>query len=145
MEQEKKVNGVENQEKTYSEAQFAGLLADKQAEVRKRQEAEKRVSDLEAELEKLKNVDPHAPGAQGQIDPDERPLTINELANLLGIEPDETGEKTTPKTGGKVAGDVPGISLGWLNRSRNKPVVQMSDAELDKLAEDITLPQTATD
>jgi len=39
--------------KTYSDEQFKGLLADKQAEVKKRQEAEKQIADLQGQVETL--------------------------------------------------------------------------------------------
>jgi len=38
---------VKTEAKTYSDEQFKGLLADKQAEVRKRQDAEKQIADLQ--------------------------------------------------------------------------------------------------
>ena len=39
--------------KTYSDEQFKELLADKQAEVRKRQDAEKQIADLQGKVEAL--------------------------------------------------------------------------------------------
>ncbi len=133
MEPERKED-LGGQEKTYTEAQFAGLLADKQAEVKRRQEAEGRVSELEKELAARQKVDPHGSGEED--DPDNRPLTINDLVELLGENPGPDGAQP-PKTGGRVAGGPAGGSLGWLNRSRHKPLTAMSDAELDKLAEEL--------
>lgn len=125
---------VETAEKTYTEAQFAGLLADKQAEVRRRQEAEGRVSELEKELAARQKVDPHAPSDED--DPDNKPLTMNDLVQLLGIEPGAKPEAV--KTDGRAAGGPAGTSLPWFGRQRQVPLSEMSDAELDKLAEEIS-------
>lgn len=135
MEQTEKTD-QNGQERTYSEEQFKGLLADKQSEVRRRQEAEARISDLEKELEARKRIDPHAPGAQGEEDPDNRPLTMNDLVQLLGGEEPQANPQP-PKSGQRAAGGPAGVSLPWLGRNRNKPVEEMSDAELDKLAEEL--------
>ena len=40
--------------KMYSEEQFKGLLADKQAEVKKRQDAEKQIAELQSQLSESK-------------------------------------------------------------------------------------------
>ena len=97
----------QGQVQTFTAEQFKGLLADKQAEVRRRQEAERINSELQQQTEYLKNggsaiemelnarkaIDPHAPepekpqtaglaaqsaGHPAEID-DNRPLTMNDL------------------------------------------------------------------
>lgn len=65
--------------KTYSAQEFNGLLADKQAEVRKRQEAEKRASELEGQLSQFKAATPPATAAND----DSRPLTLAEFRRLM--------------------------------------------------------------
>src|SRR5512137_1070274 len=67
--------------KTYSVQEFNGLLADKQAEVRKRQDAEKRAAELEGQLNQFKTAVPPKP-AQSEND-ENRPLTVAEFRKLL--------------------------------------------------------------
>ncbi len=62
--------------KTYSEDQFKGLLADKQAEVKKRQDAEKQIAELQGKLTEAK---PEASAAAG----DDRALTVSEFKQLM--------------------------------------------------------------
>jgi hypothetical protein len=61
--------------KTYSEDQFKGLLADKQAEVKKRQDAEKQIAELQGKLSESKPVEPTAG--------DDRALTVTEFKQLM--------------------------------------------------------------
>jgi hypothetical protein len=64
--------------KVYSAEQFGGLLADKQAEVKKRQDAEKRAAESEAQLNALK-----AAPKQEPVNDENRPLTVAEFRKLL--------------------------------------------------------------
>jgi hypothetical protein len=66
--------------KTYTEQQFSGLLADKQAEVRKRQEAEKRVAELHEQLSQFQT----RPSRETEgTDEDSKPLTIAQFRKLM--------------------------------------------------------------
>jgi hypothetical protein len=80
MEQQDNVNSgeVKQEVKTYSAEQFNGLLADKQTEVRKRQDAEKRATDAEQQLNALKS-----PPKQETVNDENRPLTVAEFRKLL--------------------------------------------------------------
>jgi hypothetical protein len=78
MESEVKTENSSTEIKTYSAEQFGGLLADKQAEVRKRQDAEKRAADVETQLAAFKAA------AKPESGNDEnRPLTVAEFRKLL--------------------------------------------------------------
>lgn len=77
MDSEVKTENSGTEVKTYSAEQFGGLLADKQAEVRKRQDAEKRAADAEAQFAALKNA------AKPDANDDNRPLTVAEFRKLL--------------------------------------------------------------
>jgi vacuolar-type H+-ATPase subunit I/STV1 len=81
MEQQDNANSseVKTEVKTYSAEQFNGLLADKQTEVRKRQEAEKRASELDAQLAAMKSNPPK----QESVSDENRPLTVAEFRKLL--------------------------------------------------------------
>lgn len=67
-------------ETTYTAEQFKGLLADKQAEVRKRQEAEKQIADLQQQLSQRT-----APPSRDTEEPgqDDKPLTISQFRQLM--------------------------------------------------------------
>ena len=71
---------VKTEVKTYSEEQFKGLLADKQAEVKKRQQ-------LESELAGLKpaKADPPSGKIEGTAD-DDAPMTVSQFKKLLAEE-----------------------------------------------------------
>lgn len=80
MSEEKQVSSEEKtevQEKTYSEEQFKGLLADKQAEVKKRQELEKQLSELKTAK------DPTSGKNEGA---ENRPLTVGEFKKMMAEE-----------------------------------------------------------
>jgi hypothetical protein len=81
MEQQDNANSseVKTEVKTYSAQEFNGLLADKQTEVRKRQDAEKRVSEIEGQLTAMKNTPPK----QDSVTEENRPLTVAEFRKLL--------------------------------------------------------------
>ena len=65
--------------KTYTEEQFNGLLADKQAEVKRRQELQRQVDELKA-----KDSQTLPPGENGGSSDDEnRPVTIAEFKKLM--------------------------------------------------------------
>ena len=66
--------------KTYSEEQFKGLLADKQAEVKKRQDAEKQIADLQAQMETLTT---RTPRDNGETSEQDRPLTVGQFQKLM--------------------------------------------------------------
>jgi len=67
--------------KTYSEEQFKGLLADKQAEVKKRQSIEKELADLKA----AKSETPPSGKSEGS-DSDDAPVTVGQFKKLLAEE-----------------------------------------------------------
>ena len=64
--------------KTYSDEQFKGLLADKQAEVKKRQDAEKQVADLQKQL-----LDAPTSREHEETSNDDKPLTIGQFQTLM--------------------------------------------------------------
>ena len=70
----------ETEAKTYSDEQFKGLLSDKQAEVRKRQEAEKQIADLQSKVETLTSRSSRANEETGEQD---RPLTVGQFQKLM--------------------------------------------------------------
>ena len=62
--------------KTYSEEQFKGLLADKQAEVKKRQELEKQLGELQT-------ANPTSGTSEGA---DDKPLTVSQFKAMMAEE-----------------------------------------------------------
>ena len=66
--------------KTYSDEQFKGLLSDKQAEVKKRQDAEKQIADLQSKVETLTSRSSRANEETGEQD---RPLTVGQFQKLM--------------------------------------------------------------
>src|SRR6056297_4038496 len=75
--------------KTYSEAEFKGLLADKQSEVRKRQELEQQIAGLKAD--RAEGFGKPDAGASEQrtdsgIADSDKPLTVTEFKKLLADE-----------------------------------------------------------
>ena len=76
--------------KTYSEEQFKGLLADKQAEVKKRQ-------SIEAELAELKAKQTQTPPSgknEGSEKSEDAPLTVSQFKKLLAEERQAEADKT---------------------------------------------------
>jgi hypothetical protein len=69
---------VKTVEKTYSEEQFKGLLADKQAEVKKRQDLEKQVEELSAKTAEI----PPSGNNEG-LDADDAPMTVGQFRSML--------------------------------------------------------------
>ena len=74
--------------KTYSEEQFKGLLADKQAEVKKRQDAEKQIADLQGKVETLTSRTSRANEETSEQDRPfdnalDRPLTVGQFQKLM--------------------------------------------------------------
>ncbi len=67
--------------KVYSEEQFSGLLADKQAEVKKRQELERQLAEVEARQNQDKTPPPGENG--GNSPDDDRPMTVGEFKRLM--------------------------------------------------------------
>lgn len=66
-------------ETTYTAEQFKGLLADKQAEVKKRQEAEKQIADLQQQLAQRT-----APPSRDTEEPGhDKPLTMGQFRQLM--------------------------------------------------------------
>jgi hypothetical protein len=83
METEKTENSsqeVKQEQKTYTAEQFSGLLADKQAEVKKRQDAEKQITELQQQLSQLTARPSRETEAPGD---DDRPLTISRFRQLM--------------------------------------------------------------
>lgn len=71
---------VKTEVKAYTAEQFNGLLADKQAEVRKRQDAEKLAAQLQDQLSQLKT----RPSRETEgDDEDSKPLTMAQFKKLL--------------------------------------------------------------
>jgi hypothetical protein len=72
---------------TYTAEQFKGLLADKQAEVKKRQEAEQQIADLQAKLSTL-NARPSRDtegnsGSSFAEASEDKPLTMGQFKQLM--------------------------------------------------------------
>ncbi len=79
---EKNDAGAEKSEpKVYREEQFSGLLADKQAEVKKRQELERKLTEVEAN----QNQDTAQLAAENSSNSpdDDRPMTVGEFKRLM--------------------------------------------------------------
>lgn len=74
----KSKSDVQTETKTYSEEQFKGLLADKQAEVKKRQDAEKQIAELQGKLSETKSEP-----AAAETGSDDRALTVAEFKQLM--------------------------------------------------------------
>ncbi|MCK5172589.1 MAG: hypothetical protein KAR47_04310, partial [Planctomycetes bacterium] len=85
MSEQENVNSSEaeviQEPKVYSEEQFKGLLADKQAEVKKRQDLERQVAELTAGQDRDDNPTPGDDG--GNSSDNDRPLTIGEFKSLM--------------------------------------------------------------
>lgn len=71
---------VKQETKTYTAEQFSGLLADKQAEVKKRQDAEKQIAELQEQLSKMTARPSRENESIGQED---RPLTMGQFKQLM--------------------------------------------------------------
>ncbi len=69
--------------KVYSEEQFNGLLADKQAEVRKRQELERQLAEVQAKQKKDETPPPGENGGQANSPDDAKPVTMAQLRIFL--------------------------------------------------------------
>lgn len=88
-EETKMENTVEqtHAETTYTAEQFKGLLADKQAEVRKRQDAEKQIADLQKQLTSLRNPtsgeNEGTGGSSFAKAAEDKPLTIAQFKELM--------------------------------------------------------------
>ena len=83
MSEETNVSSVEETKtdtKTYSEEQFKGLLADKQAEVKRRQQLESELSELKAA-----KADPPSGKIEGTAD-DDAPMTAGQFRKMLAEE-----------------------------------------------------------
>lgn len=82
---------VKTEVKTYSAEQFNGLLADKQSEVRKRQDAEKLASQLQEQLSQLKT----RPSRETEgSDEDSKPLTMAQFKKLMAEQKKESDENS---------------------------------------------------
>jgi hypothetical protein len=71
---------VKQETKTYTAEQFSGLLADKQAEVKKRQDAEKQIAELQEQLSKMTARPSRENESTGHED---RPLTMGQFKQLM--------------------------------------------------------------
>jgi hypothetical protein len=78
--EEVKTENSSQEETTYTAEQFKGLLADKQAEVKKRQEAEKQIADLQAQMSTL---DARTSRDNEETGDDDKPLTRKEFQTLM--------------------------------------------------------------
>jgi hypothetical protein len=78
---------VKQEPKTYTSEQFSGLLADKQAEVRKRQDAEKQIAELQEQLSKMtarpsrENVG--TSGSSFAEAAEDKPLTMGQFKQMM--------------------------------------------------------------
>ena len=70
---------VQDKAKTYTEEQFKGLLADKQAEVKKRQELEKQVEELMSSAKEA----PPSGTSEGNDGSDDKPMTVGQFRSML--------------------------------------------------------------
>ena len=78
--EEVKTENSSQDAKTYSEEQFKGLLGDKQAEVKKRQDAEKQIADLTKQVETLTS---RSSRANEETSEQDRPLTVGQFQKLM--------------------------------------------------------------
>jgi hypothetical protein len=69
------------QAKMYTEEQFKGLLADKQAEVKKRQELERQLAQIKENESKAKK-NPTSGTNEGQVAEDQKPMTVGLFKKL---------------------------------------------------------------
>ena len=75
---EKNDAGAEKTEpKVYSEEQFSGLLADKQAEVKKRQELERKVEEL------MSSAKEAPPSGTNEGNDDDAPMTVGQFRKMM--------------------------------------------------------------
>ncbi len=81
-EQTEDAGQVKSEAKTYSEEQFKGLLADKQTEVKKRQELEKQLSELKTSTDK---ENPTSGTNEGKAE-DDKPLTVSQFKTMMAEE-----------------------------------------------------------
>ena len=88
--EETKTENSSQEETTYTAEQFKGLLADKQAEVKKRQEAEKQIADLQGKVETLtartsrEHEETSASSfAKATEDRQDKPLTVGQFQKLM--------------------------------------------------------------
>lgn len=82
---------VKTEAKTYTAEQFNGLLADKQSEVRKRQDAEKLAAQLQEQLSQLKARPSRGNEGDGE---DSKPLTIGQFRKLMAEQKKEIEENS---------------------------------------------------
>ena len=78
--EETKTENSSQEVKTYSQEQFKGLLSDKQAEVKKRQDAEKQIADLTKQVETLTTRSSRVNEENSEQD---RPLTVGQFQKLM--------------------------------------------------------------
>lgn len=71
---------TQTEETTYTAEQFKGLLADKQAEVKKRQDAEKQIADLKQQITSLRSPTSRENEEHGD---DDKPLTMGQFKQLM--------------------------------------------------------------
>ena len=77
--EETKTENSSQEETTYTAEQFKGLLADKQAEVKKRQDAEKQIAELQQQVSTL---NPRT-SRDTEESSDDKPLTIGQFQTLM--------------------------------------------------------------
>ena len=77
--EEVKTENSSQEETTYTAEQFKGLLADKQAEVKKRQDAEKQIAELQQQVSTL---NPRT-SRDTEESSDDKPLTIGQFQTLM--------------------------------------------------------------
>ena len=68
--------------KTYSEEQFKGLLADKQSEVKKRQQVEQQLAEVMAEKGQSKTP----PSGESEGSSEDRPMTVGQFKKMMAEE-----------------------------------------------------------
>jgi hypothetical protein len=97
--EEVKTENSSQEVKTYSDEQFKGLLADKQAEVKKRQDAEKQIADLQTQVETLSSRSSRVNEETSEQDRPfdnalDRPLTVGQFQKLMA-EQNRTSEENS--------------------------------------------------
>ena len=81
-EQEMKTENSSQEETTYTAEQFKGLLSDKQAEVKKRQDAEKQIAELQQQVSTLNT----RTSRDTEESSDDKPLTMGQFQTLMAAQ-----------------------------------------------------------
>lgn len=107
--EDKSTENSSQEVKTYSDEQFKGLLADKQAEVKKRQDAEKQIADLQTQVETLTS---RSSRANEETSEQDKPLTIGQFQKLMSFDSYLAEKQFSPLTFSKL------LRIGWIVSNR---------------------------